>query len=153
MCREHGQQLKHLAADKEKNPLDGFELFGIIKEVGVDDQGLADFHNDYYPFPLYRDVDLKFYEALGKGSITSNFTFNPFKAISSLRSISKRLKEKGIEGNFAGEGVVTGGLIIFGSDGTPKYMAPEATGSPLDEEAILAAIDRVRGMSLANSDL
>lgn len=35
LCREHGKQLKELAADTDKNLLDGFELFGIIKETGV----------------------------------------------------------------------------------------------------------------------
>lgn len=32
MCREHGQQLTELAAS---NKIDGFNLFGVIKETGV----------------------------------------------------------------------------------------------------------------------
>ena len=36
LCREHGQQLTELAASAEKEKsLDGFELFGVIKETGV----------------------------------------------------------------------------------------------------------------------
>lgn len=32
LCREHGQQLTELAAS---NKIDGFNLFGVIKETGV----------------------------------------------------------------------------------------------------------------------
>jgi hypothetical protein len=74
-------------------------------------------------------------------------TYNPLKLFSGIRAMNKRLKEKKVEGNFVGEGKVTGGLIIFGADGAPKYMAPEATGSPLDEEALLTALDMVREIS------
>jgi hypothetical protein len=36
LCREHGQQLTDLAATTNKNDgLNGFKLFGIIKETGV----------------------------------------------------------------------------------------------------------------------
>jgi hypothetical protein len=45
LCREHGQQLTNLAATTGKNDdddddndglnLNGFELFGIVKETGV----------------------------------------------------------------------------------------------------------------------
>eukprot|EP00980_Cylindrotheca_fusiformis_P010591 scaffold2353_cov134-Cylindrotheca_fusiformis.AAC.14 len=153
LCREHGQQLKELAADTETNPLEGFELFGIIKETGVDDAGLTDFHDQYFPFPLYRDVDLKFYEAFGKRSIMEHVTFNPLRIFSGLWAIKKRLDEKNVKGNTVGEGIVTGGLIIFGADGAPKYIAPEATGSPLDEEALLTALDSVRKMNQSPSEL
>jgi hypothetical protein len=36
LCREHGQQLAELAAaSKGINELEGFELFGVVKESGV----------------------------------------------------------------------------------------------------------------------
>jgi hypothetical protein len=38
LCREHGQQLTELAAttnDDDDDGLNGFDLFGIIKETGV----------------------------------------------------------------------------------------------------------------------
>jgi len=142
-CREHGQQLKHLAAKAEK-PLDGFDLFGIVKETDVDDAGLEEFHKDYYPYPLYKDLNLKFYEAFGNGSITAFINWNPFKGIAALRRHSKRLKEKKIEGNLVGEGLTTGGLIVFGKDGSPQFMSPEVTGSLINEDDLLAALELVR---------
>jgi hypothetical protein len=50
LCREHGQQLA--AAKRDTNQLEGFNLFGVIKETGVvsrshvvyDDQWLAFFY-------------------------------------------------------------------------------------------------------------
>ena len=37
LCREHGQQLTelHAATKNDDDGLNGFELFGIIKETGV----------------------------------------------------------------------------------------------------------------------
>lgn len=80
-------------------------------------------------------------------------TYNPLKIFSGVRAMTKRLKEKNVEGNYVGEGIVTGGLIIFGADGAPKFMAPEATGSPLDEDALLAALDTVRKISSTHGEL
>jgi hypothetical protein len=38
LCREEGRAIADLAARDDK-PLDGFGIFGIVKEVGVDDEG------------------------------------------------------------------------------------------------------------------
>lgn len=147
MCREHGQQLMQLAV--KDNSLEGFELFGIIKETAVDDEGLTEFYNKYFPFPIYRDVDLKFYQALGDGKISDIFSYNPIRIFKSFREIGKRIKEKDLEGNYVGEGLKTGGVIVFGADSDPKYMAVEQTGTALDEEALLAAVKAVRDMSIS----
>ncbi|CAJ1944291.1 unnamed protein product [Cylindrotheca closterium] len=90
------------------------------------------------------DESLKFYEALGNRSITEHVLYNPFKAISALRRHMSRLKEKKIEGNLKGEGLKSGGLIIFGKDGSPQFMVPEQTGTPFDEDELLAALETVR---------
>mmetsp|Transcript_17987 Transcript_17987/g.44435 ORF Transcript_17987/g.44435 Transcript_17987/m.44435 type:complete len:128 (+) Transcript_17987:462-845(+) len=119
-------------------------MFGIIKETGVDDAGLEDFYKDYFPFPLYKDETLKFYEALGNGSVTDHIMYNPFKAIAALRRHNNRHKEKKIEGNLKGEGIRSGGLIIFGKDGSPQFMVPEQTGTLFDEDELFAALESVR---------
>lgn len=135
--------MKDLAA-LENKPFDGFEMFGIVKETGVDDAGLEEFYKEHFPFPLYKDETLKFYEALGNGSVTDAIMYNPFKAISAFRRHVKRQKEKNITGNLIGEGIRSGGLIIFGKDGSPQYMLPEQTGTLFDGDELSAAMEIVR---------
>lgn len=111
----------------------------------MDDAGLDEFHKNYYPYPIYKDVDLRFYEALGNGSITEHISWNPFKVFATLRKHNKRLKAKGLDSwNLKGEGFRTGGVIIFGKDGSPQLMAPEVTGTEINEDEFLAALEIVR---------
>lgn len=142
MCREHGQQLKELAA-KGTQPLEGFGLFGLVKETGVDDEGLVDFY-EKFPFPLYRDEGLVFYKDFFGDSKLGFSTFNPFALYRGYKNMMGRLNEKGLEGNMKGEGMVQGGIIVFGKDGEVKYAYREETGSPLPENDLLAALEAVR---------
>lgn len=131
-------------AGNENKPIEGFGLFGVVKEIGVDDKGLSDF-STFYPYPLYRDENLDFYKALGNRSMS--IPLNPFKLVGgvfSLFSIQKRLKQKKIEGNMAGEGLKQGGVIIFDKHGAPKYAYYEKTGSELPVEDILAAVQAIK---------
>ena len=66
--------------------------------------------------------------------------------------MGKRLKEKNLEGNMVGEGFKTGGIIVFGKDGEPKYACPEITRDPLETDDILAALRDVADDS-GNSEL
>mmetsp|Transcript_10046 Transcript_10046/g.23486 ORF Transcript_10046/g.23486 Transcript_10046/m.23486 type:complete len:134 (-) Transcript_10046:247-648(-) len=128
---------------RDDNPLDGFGLIGLIKETGVDDAGLIEFYNDYFRYPLYRDEETAFYKALGsrKLGLTS---WNPIKIFRGLREVGRRLKEKGISGNFKGEGLVQGGVVIFDSAGNPRYAYREKTGEELPVEDIAAAVKALK---------
>ena len=119
-----------LAATPEQ-PLDGFGLFGVVKETGVDDGGLADFKSKYCNYDIYRDEKLEFYEGLGnrKGKICMS-PFKCFKEIFACFSAIKRLNKKKIKGNMKGEHFLQGGVILFGKDGKPKYAYEE---EPYDE--------------------
>ena len=115
-----------------------------MKETGVDDQGLSDF-TGFYPYPLYKDAELNFYNALGNRRLS--IPFNPFSWIGGLFSIffsSSRIKSKNISGNLAGEGILKGGVIIFGNDGAPQYAYQEELGSELPLEDILAAVYSIK---------
>ena len=142
-CREEGLALAELSANEHK-PLEGFGLWGVIKETGVDDKGLSEF-TGFYPYPLYKDNDLSFYKALGNRKLS--IPLNRFKMVGgviSFFSSSSRLKEKKIEGNLTGEGMLKGGVIIFGKDGSPKYAYQEQMGNELPVEDILAAVHAIK---------
>lgn len=122
--------------------MDGFGLFGVVKEVGVDDEGLAEFQSDFFSYPLYRDEEKTMYTALGlrKLSVT---TWNPFKIFRGLRNVMKRLKGKNISGNMKGEGAIQGGIIIFDKNGKARYAYREETGFEVPVGDIIAAVRAV----------
>jgi len=154
LCREQGQQLSQLAA-KDGNGdggggggsgsfLEGFGLFGVVKETGVDDVGLMEFQRDYFPYPLYKDENLVFYnDFFGRRKLKLS-TWNPIRLYRGYKEMSQRLKEKNLQGNLTGEGLVQGGIIVFGKDGKAKYTYEEETGSEIPVQDILASLNAVR---------
>ena len=48
------------------------------------------------------------------------------------------MKEKNIEGNMVGEGLILGGVLVVDRTGRVTYSYPEQTGSPAPVEAIEA---------------
>lgn len=140
MCREEGLALSELAARSDK-PLEGFELFGIVKETSVDDEGLREFHSKYYDYPLYKNEGLEFYNALGSGKIGLS---TMMKILFGYRSLTKRWKSKKIDGNMVGEGIVKGGVIIFDKKGKPKYSYQEITGNQMPVDDIAAAVKSIK---------
>jgi hypothetical protein len=158
LCREQGQQLSQLAAsvgggddgqDDETRSnssaaLEGFGLFGIVKETGVDDVGLMEFQRDYFPFPLYKDEKLVFYNDFFGRRTLKLTTWNPIRLYRGYKKMSQRLKEKNLDGNLTGEGLVQGGIIVFGKDGKAKYAYEEETGSEIPIDDILASLNAVR---------
>jgi hypothetical protein len=143
LCREHGQQLSDLAAQKHE-PLKGFGIFGVVKETGVDDEGLSDFYSKSFTYPLYRDERLVFYNDFFNGRKLGLSSFNPYKLYKGYKKMTARLNEKGLEGNMKGEGIVQGGIIIFNRKGEAMYAYEEETGSPLPVDDIMAAVNAVK---------
>jgi len=119
--------------------LDGFGIFGIVKEVGVDDEGLAEFESNFFPYPLYRDESTTFYNALGSRKMSVK-SWNPIKIFRGLRKVYKRLSKKNISGNMTGEGLTQGGIIIFDKNGKARYAYREETGSEVPINDIIAAV-------------
>lgn len=138
-----GLILKELAANEHK-PLEGFQLWGVIKETGVDDQGLGDFYGNFFPYPLYKDTKLAFYHALGNRKLALWNPFSLFGTVKSMVSASSRVKERQIEGNMSGEGLLKGGVILFDKNGVPRYAYREVVGQELPVEAILAAVHALK---------
>ena len=81
-----------------------FDMFGIIKEIGVDDEGLSVFYNDHFTYPLYKDDELAVYnDFFGKRKLKLT-TYNPFTLYKGYKEMNKRLKSKKLDGNLTGEG-------------------------------------------------
>lgn len=121
-----------------------------MKEVGVDDLGLQDFYNDYFKYPLYKDGSLSFYTALGTRKLGLS-TWNPIKIFRGMRAVGKRLAEKNISGNYKGEGLVQGGVIIFDATGKARFAYREETGSEIPIEDIIAVVKELRAESISKS--
>lgn len=136
--------LSRLAAE---NPdvFQDFGLFGIVKEVAVDDEGLLEFHDKFFPHPLYLDESQQVYEALGKRKITTLKTWNPLRIYRGFKEMKARLQSKSdLTGNMKGEGIVQGGIIILDKQGDARAVYLEETGSEPPVEDILAALKTLR---------
>lgn len=120
-----------------------FRLWGVVKETGVDDEGLSKFYNEYYTYPLYKDEKLVLYnDFFGKRRIGLT-TWNPIALYRGYKEMNQRLEEKKLDGNMSGEGMIQGGLIIFDNDGNVRYAYEEIIGDELDIDDIVAALQEV----------
>jgi len=138
----------------------GFEIWGVVKETGVDDAGLADFSANYLgaQYPLYCDKTRAFYQALGDRKVGLSTLLNPSSfygfvcdAYTRLTSSSKSMSTNAATAattaglsTSKGEGLVQGGIIVFDQLGNPVAMYEEETGVDLRVADIAAALNAVR---------
>lgn len=132
-------------------------LVAVIKEVAPTKKaatdeilGVAAFQREYFGNrPLYLDEDREFYAFLGNRKLLSPWMLlKPWKifgVVGWAKNIGSRLKNKKVEGNYAGEGIVQGGVLVMapGEVQTCLYKYQEVTGSPVpldDFEAGLAKL-------------
>lgn len=115
----------------------------------MDDEGLVEFADKYFDFPLYCDKTFSFYQALGDRRIGLKEILNPLALIGIICDSIKRVTEKSVDGNFYGEGTVQGGYIVFNNDGKAKCMYQEQTGVDVCVKDLVAALDVVRGNTAA----
>lgn len=118
-------------------------MFAVVKEVGIDDHGLIEFHNDYFPYPLYRDQGYAFYHALGDRKAFGAI-LNPLSIFSMAWDGVQRLWRRNIGGNLKGEGLVQGGIIVFDKMGVPIAMYQEDTGKDLPVADLVNALQCIR---------
>lgn len=161
-----------LQSKKDAGEFEGFNLLSIVKETGVDDEGLNEFATEYFPHPTYRDQSLVFYNALGSGKLSIGF--NPFAMIQLIRDSMKRIKELGVKnyntkgmccghmsswarscciGNilfvsaisaYLGEGFLQGGWILFDREGNPKAAFQENAKKRVPIDDILKEVQSMR---------
>eukprot|EP00985_Skeletonema_marinoi_P008152 scaffold3626_cov120-Skeletonema_marinoi.AAC.4 len=120
-----------------------FNMWGVVKETGVDDEGLSKFYNDYFTFPMFKDEGLVLYnDFFGKRKIALT-TYNPFKLYKGYTEMTKRLNGKSLDGNMTGEGMIQGGIVIFDNQGNARYAYEEIIGDELVIDDIVAALEDV----------
>ena len=69
-----------------------FHLFGIIKEVGVDDLGLMEFNEQYFHhLPIYQDIHNAIFTAFGKRTIFKLRTWNPISIYRGFVNIGQQI--------------------------------------------------------------
>ena len=143
--------LSQLAADNPEVFSD-FGLFGILKEVAVDDEGLLEFHDNYFNYPLYMDPSQQFYEAMGKRKITKLRTWNPLRIYRGFKSMQARLANKtDLIGNMKGEGLIQGGMIVFDKQGDARAVYLEETGREPPVDDLLEALKAIQAEKSATS--
>ena len=66
-----------------------------------------------------------------------------------MRDVYKRLSKKNISGNYKGEGLVQGGVIVFDAAGKARFAYREETGSELPVDDIIAVVQELRAESVS----
>ena len=116
--------------------------------------GVAEFQEKYFGgYPTYLDRDLVFYEALGKKSFLMQpwSSWNPFQVYADLQGLGARLKDKQIEGNLKGEGIVMGGVILLTPEKDDIFaMWNEKSGTELPLEEISSKIFEMIGKTVVS---
>lgn len=153
MCREEALDVTSLL--NEKDSFSNLKLLATIKEIAPTKQcdddaclGVSDFAKKYFPSgEVYLNEENIFWKVLGSRRITSQrpASYNPIKIYKGIKEIGRRQSVKGVEGNLKGEGIVQGGIIIFGPSGNVEYVYQEKTGYEIPRDDIISVLDRIVG--------
>ena len=137
------------------------KLVGVIKEVAPvkgaetdEELGVGVFSNKYFRHPVYMVEDrkqrFKWHELIAAGSILSQGlpTWNPFSLVSGFFKLKDRLKDAKVEGNYAGEGTIKGGVMVI-RNGECVWYLREESGSDLPYDEIAEVIT---GLALSDAE-
>ena len=136
LCHEQGQALKELI---KEFPHQSVAAWAVIKETGVDDEGLLSLYQKHFPFQFFRDTDLAMYNALGDRRVRMITVARRY------RSSKKRYRRKGFDGSIVGkgEGLILGGVVILDKRGIIKYAHQERFGLELPVEEIKRELQQI----------
>lgn len=133
-CREHGQQLVQLVESEAQ-----VALMAVVKEVGVEEQGILEFYEEYFHYPIYKDPAWKVYRAMGDRRLSIG------KLLKRGLAAQGRWSRKGIRNRLKGGDIwVQGGVLVFDRKRRLQFAYEEEYGKQLDVEDIRAAIEAVR---------
>lgn len=140
-CREQALALTVLAAqqDIEKE----FGIIGVLKEI-VDEKGVMEFNDKFFPYPLYCDKMYAFYHALGDRKVGASFVLHPKSIVGLMCETYSRMTSNELGGMTKGEGLTLGGIVIFETTGKSVYAYEEELGKDLPVKDLLAVIHSMR---------
>jgi len=152
LCREEAADLASL---QKAGKLGKANVIGVIKEVAPcataktdEELGVQEFQDQYWPFPLYLDESKEFYSALGSRTFSDlPGTWNPVEFWRGLKSIGERIKEKNLDGNMRGEGLILGGIFVINSRKQTVEVFPESTGKEIPSDDIAEAAKKAQSGS------
>lgn len=128
-CREHGQQLTELAKEDPS-----VAYWAIVKETGVEEEGILTFFDKFFHFPMYKDDKWLTYKAMGERKLT------PFKLVTTFLATKGRWARKNIPNRLKGGDVwVQGGILLF-KQGRLRFAYEEEYGKELVIADIRSAI-------------
>lgn len=128
-------------------------VIGIVKqeESAEGDLGVVEFHYKYFSCAaaLYLDEERELFKQLGerKINIPAASFLKPWKMWTDMQSLAARLKDKGVEGNMKGDGLVQGGIVVLGPapECAVLYTYYEETGKQIPVLELDAAIAKAVG--------
>lgn len=90
----------------------------VKEDAGPRGLGVGEFQHTYFlGKPIYWDEEQKFVKAMGNRRISFKFKapwWKPWALWSEITTALKKLKDKGVEGNLVGDGIIMGGVIVVG---------------------------------------
>lgn len=112
--------------------------------------GVGAFQRNYFGgHPIFWDETQGFVKSMGNRLVSFGFKaswWKPWEIWSEVTENMQTLKDEGIEGNFAGDGLIQGGTIVIGPGGQGVTFAhfednELSTGLPVD--SIVEAVERL----------
>lgn len=133
-CREHGLQLTELYATEQ------IDCIGIVKETTPDvHDGLLEFYQDYFRFPIYKDEKWMIYEAMGNRKLTL------WQLLSKIPQLTKRFHEKKIKTiSTGGDHFTQGGILIFDKKRNLRHVYHETFSEEFDMNVLRRMIQDAR---------
>uniref|UniRef100_A0A6V0KCY1 Peroxiredoxin-like 2A n=1 Tax=Zooxanthella nutricula TaxID=1333877 RepID=A0A6V0KCY1_9DINO len=121
----------------------------VKEDAGAKGLGVGEYQHRYFGGrPVYWDEDQKFVEAMGNRRISLKFKapwWKPWALWKEITEGLKKLKDKGVEGNLVGDGLIQGGVLVVGPGDQGVTFAhfeendPDV-GMPADD--IVAGVER-----------
>ncbi|KAJ1658758.1 hypothetical protein IWQ61_002050 [Dispira simplex] len=138
-CREEALSLAQHRTTIENQW--GLQMVAIVHE----ELGALEFQQEFWKGPLYLDADKSMFKALGQGQLRWCSSLNIANPTVFLHGA--RASQKGVKGNFKGEGRILGGLYVVkaGEGGVVYEYKEKIFGDHAPIEQVLEACQTATG--------